>query len=295
MTATVSSDRISLSIERQALYVVATPIGNLADLSYRAVTLLGQMDMLLVEDSRTTRRLLEHYSIDVRLVALHEHNESQVLEGILSKLASEQLAVALVSDAGTPLIADPGFRLVRAAHAEKIPVLAVPGPCAAIAAMSIAGMPSDRFAFEGFLPPRKSARIRRLQLLRSETRTSIFYEAPHRILASITDMQAVFGDEREVTVGRELTKLHETLYRGPLGSVVETMLLDENAARGEIVIVLAGASDVDTDEAERKALEMIEILSRQMPTANAIKLAAEWTGLKRNLLYRLAHDDAVSR
>lgn len=293
MTATVSSERISLSIERPALYVVATPIGNLGDISYRAVKLLAQMDMLLVEDTRMTQRLLQHYSITARLVALHEHNEADVLGDILSNLVSERLAVALLSDAGTPLIADPGFRLVRAAHAEKVPVLAVPGPCAAIAALSIAGLPSDRFVFEGFLPPRKAARLRRLRLLRTEHRTLIFYEAPHRILASIDDMHSEFGSEREMAVAREITKLHETLYRGSLGSVAAAMRSDGNAARGEIVIALSGASDEEstTPDDEHKARQMIELLCRQMPKADAIKLVAEWTGLKRNRVYRLAHEE----
>ncbi len=247
------------------------------------------MDLLLVEDTRITQRLLHQYSITGRLVALHEHNESRILDQILSGIVSERQAVALLSDAGTPLIADPGFRLVCAAHAEKIPVFSVPGPCAAIAALSIAGLPSDRFVFEGFLPPRKSARLRRLTQLKTERRTMIFYEAPHRILATIDDMGAVFGSGRDIAVGREMTKRHETLYRGSLGSVTEAMRSDENAARGEIVIILSGANDVDTNEDERKAMEMVNMLSRQMPKADAIKLAAEWTGLKRNLVYRLAH------
>lgn len=289
MAATVSSEYISLSIERPALYVVATPIGNLGDITYRAVTLLRQMDLLLVEDTRITQRLLHQYSISGRLVTLHEHNESNILDQVLSNVISERQAVALISDAGTPLIADPGFRLVRAAHEKNISVFTVPGPCAAIAALSIAGLPSDRFVFEGFLPPRKSARLRRLAQLNTERRTMIFYEAPHRILAAISDMGAVFGSVRGVAVGREMTKRHETLYRGSLGSVTKAMQSDENAARGEIVIILSGANDVETNEDERKAMEMVDMLSRQMPKADAIKLAAEWTGLKRNLIYRLAH------
>ena len=247
------------------------------------------MDLLLVEDTRITQRLLHQYSISGRLVTLHEHNESNILDQVLSNVISERQAVALISDAGTPLIADPGFRLVRAAHEKNISVFTVPGPCAAIAALSIAGLPSDRFVFEGFLPPRKSARLRRLAQLNTERRTMIFYEAPHRILAAISDMGAVFGSVRGVAVGREMTKRHETLYRGSLGSVTKAMQSDENAARGEIVIILSGANDVETNEDERKAMEMVDMLSRQMPKADAIKLAAEWTGLKRNLIYRLAH------
>lgn len=247
------------------------------------------MDVLLVEDTRISQRLLQHYSITGRLVALHEHNETEIMDSVLSSLVGERSAVALLSDAGTPLIADPGYRLVCAAHAEKIPVRTIPGPCAAVAALSIAGLPSDRFAFEGFLPPRKASRVRRLQQLSNERRTLIFYEAPHRILAAIDDMCSVLGSAREVAVARELTKLHETLYRGSLGSVAAALQRDENAARGEIVIVLSGATEINTHDDERKAMEMIEILSRHIPTADAIKLAAQWTGLKRNSLYRMAH------
>ncbi len=291
MTATVSSGQISLSIERPALYIVAAPIGNLADISYRAVKLLAQVDLLLVEDKRVTQRLLQHYSIATRLVAIHEHNEADVSGDIISSIVSERLAVALLSDAGTPLIADPGFRLVRSAHAEKIPVLSVPGPCAAIAALSIAGLASDRFVFEGFLPARKAARLRSLNLLNVEHRTLIFFEAPHRILATLEDMISVFGNEREVAVAREITKLHETLYRGPLGLVNEAIRCDGNARRGEIVIILSGARDEDMITAgdEDKAMQMIALLCRQMPKADAIKLVSEWTGLRRNRLYGLAH------
>jgi len=285
----VSNPPLSLSIERPALYVVATPIGNLADISFRAVQLLSEMDLLLVEDTRITQRLLQHYSINRRVVALHEHNEKQISATVIQSLVADRLAVALLSDAGTPLIADPGFRIVCAAHEGNIPVRAVPGPCAAIAALSIAGIPSDRFVFEGFLPPRRAARTSRLQALSVESRTLIFYEAPHRILATMEDLCVVFGTTREVVVARELTKLHETLYRGPLGEVAGAMNSDPNAARGEIVIVLAGATQRDTSDDERRALEMIDILSRHVPKGEAIKLTAELTGLKRNRLYRLAH------
>jgi 16S rRNA (cytidine1402-2'-O)-methyltransferase len=289
MTA-VSSHALSLSIERPALYVVATPIGNLADISFRAVQLLSEVDLLLVEDTRITQRLLQHYSISRRLTALHEHNERQIVDTVIQSLVADRLAVALLSDAGTPLIADPGFRVVCAAHAHNVPVRTVPGPSAAVAALSIAGIPSDRFVFEGFLPARRAARTRRLQSLSVESRTLIFYEAPHRILATMEDLCTVFGTTREVVVARELTKLHETLYRGSLGAVASAMNSDANAARGEIVIVLAGATMLDTSDDERRAMEMIDILSRHVPKGEAIKLAAELTGLKRNRLYRLAHD-----
>ncbi len=290
MTATVSSHPLSLSIERPALYVVATPIGNLADISYRAIELLKEIDLLLVEDTRVTQRLLHRYSIKGRSIVLHDHNERGLIDTLLSRLINERLAVALLSDAGTPLIADPGYRLVGAVHEAKIPVRSLPGPCAAVAALSIAGIPSDRFVFEGFLPARQSARIRRLHSLAVEARTMIFYEAPHRIRATIQDLRAVFGDERHVAVARELTKLHETLYRGPLGAVADAMHADENAARGEIVIVLAGAVEHVTGEDERTAKQMVGVLSRHVSKSDAIKIAAELSGVTRNVLYRIVHD-----
>lgn len=290
MTATVSSHPPSLSIERPALYVVATPIGNLGDISYRTVKLLKEVDLLLAEDTRVTRRLLQHYAITCRSIALHEHNEMDLLDRVIGNLVDEGLAVALLSDAGTPLIADPGFRLVRAAHEHNVPVRVMPGPCAAVAALSVAGIASDRFVFEGFLPARKAARQRRLQSLTAEPRTLIFYEAPHRIIASMHDLCTVFGGTREVAVARELTKLHETLYRGSLASVVAMMNADPHAGRGEIVIVVAGAPERDTSDDERRAVAMIELLANHLPRGDAVRIAAECTGLKRNRLYRLAHE-----
>lgn len=292
MIATVSSHPLALSIERPALYVVATPIGNLADISYRAVTLLKEVDLLLVEDTRVTRRLLQHYSISGRLLPFHDHNEKETVDKVLSNLQEERHAVALLSDAGTPLVADPGYRLVRGAHEKRIPVYTVPGPCAVVAALSIAGIPTDKFVFEGFLPPRSAARKSLLSTLLRESRTLIFYEAPHRIIATMADLCEVFGLTREVAVARELTKLHETLYRGSLGSVASAMKADTNAARGEIVIVLAGATANQTRDEERLALQMVDGLCRQLPKADAIKLAAELTGVKRNHLYRLVHAPA---
>lgn len=287
--ATVSSPPLSLSIERPALYVIATPIGNLADMSHRAVALLDRVDLLLAEDTRVTQKLLQHYSIAKHSVSLNEHNETQSAQAIVSKIIDEKLAAALVSDAGTPLIADPGFRLVKAARDRAVPVFTVPGPCAAIAALSIAGLPSDRFIFEGFLPPKSAARRSRLEQFINERRTIIFYEAPHRILATMADLCAVMGREREVSVGRELTKLHETQYQGQLGSVTAAMQADVNASRGEIVIVLAGENNLDMGSDERKAIQMVEVLREHLSSNDAIKVAAQLSGVKRNRLYRLTH------
>lgn len=251
---------------------------------------MNAVDLLLVEDTRVTQRLLQHYSISCRSIPLHEHNEAEITARLLARLTEEGLAVALLSDAGTPLIADPGYRLVGAAQEAGIPVHPVPGPCAAIAALSIAGMATDRFAFEGFLPARSAARTRRLRSLVDEPRTLIFYEAPHRILATMEDLCAVFGDSRGVVVARELTKLHETVYRGALGAVAAAVRADPNAARGELVIVLAGATVRDSSEDEQRALHMVAVLSGHLRKAEAIKIAAEITGVKRNRLYRLALD-----
>ena len=289
MMATVSSPPVSLSIERPALYVVATPIGNLADLSHRAQALLASADLLLVEDTRVTQKLLLHYAITNQLVSLHEHNETRNANAILSRIVEENLGVALLSDAGTPLVADPGYRVVKAARDCGVPVYTLPGPCAAIAALSIAGIPSDRFVFEGFLPSRSAARRTQLAEFIHETRTVIFYEAPHRILATMEDLCDVVGGERDVSVGRELTKLHETQYQGHLRDVTTEIRNDPNAVRGEIVIVLGGTNLQQTDKEEHDALKMVAALRKHLSTREAIKVVVEITGVKRNRLYRLLH------
>lgn len=286
MTA-VSGEPISLSIERPALYVIATPIGNLSDVSYRAVATLKAVDLVLAEDTRVSLRLLQRYAITTPVRPLHDHNESEIADKVLARAREERLAIGLLTDAGTPLIADPGFRLVRAAHAANLGVYVVPGPCAAIAAVSIAGLPTDRFAFEGFLPPRTNARRKRLGDLSGDARTLVFYEAPHRLIECIDDFCATFGRDREVVIARELTKVHETLYRGPLGDVAEAISADPNAARGEIVIVVAGAPASEEHDNERRALHMIPVLTQHLSRAQAIKVAAEITGAKRNRLYAL--------
>lgn len=276
-----------MSIQRPALYVVATPIGNLGDVSYRAVALLGQVDLVLAEDTRVSRRLLDHYGISTAIKALHQHNEQMLSDGLASRIKSESLAVALVSDAGTPLVSDPGYWLVRHAHAHEIPVFAVPGPCAAVAALSISGLPSDRFTFEGFLPSKKQARATRLQELARSEATLVFYEAPHRIMETIAEMCRVFGGTREVALGRELTKLHETLYRGTLAMVEAAIAIDSNATRGEMVIIVAPAppDDAARDDATR-ILSLL--LAHHLPRREAVDLAIQLTGYPRNELYSLS-------
>lgn len=290
MTA-VSSDPPNLSIERPALYVVATPIGNLSDISFHAVAVLAAVDLLLVEDTRIARRLLQRYAIDVPTQVLHDHNERELSAAIVRRAREEQLAIALISDAGTPLVSDPGYRLVTAAIEGGVTVRTVPGASAVTAALSIAGLATDRFAFEGFLPARAGARSARLKALAAEPRTLIFYEAPHRILATIDDMRAAFGATRRVAVARELTKLHETVYRGSFASVAASMAADPNATRGEFVVIVEGAPASDASEAETAALAMVEVLSRYVSRGDAVKAAAEISGVKRNTLYRLSHAD----
>ncbi len=290
MTA-VSSDPPNLSIERPALYVVATPIGNLSDISFHAVAVLAAVDLLLVEDTRIARRLLQRYAIDAPTQVLHDHNERELSAAIVRRAREEQLAIALISDAGTPLVSDPGYRLVTAAIEGGVTVRTVPGASAVTAALSIAGLATDRFAFEGFLPARAGARSARLKALAAEPRTLIFYEAPHRILATIDDMRAAFGATRRVAVARELTKLHETVYRGSFASVAASMAADPNATRGEFVVIVEGAPASDASEAEIAALAMVEVLSRYVSRGDAVKAAAEISGVKRNTLYRLSHAD----
>lgn len=268
------------------LYIVATPIGNLADLSARARTVLQSADLIAVEDTRHSGRLLQEISTRAPLLSCHEHNEAQRTEVILSRV-QEGASVALVSDAGTPLISDPGFVLVREAHRRGLKVVPVPGPSALIAALSCAGLATDRFVFEGFLPAKAGARQRRLAELASETRTLVFYEAPHRILACVADLCDSFGTARDATLARELTKTYETLVHGTLQSLRDLLQRDENQQRGEIVLVVAGATRREQllDDAAEQTLR---ILLEELPLKQAASLAARLTGLKKNLLYDVA-------
>lgn len=265
------------------LWVVATPIGHLDDLSRRALDVLGQVTLIAAEDTRHTRPLLTHYGIDKPLTALHEHNEREVVDRLVARLAGGE-DVALVSDAGTPLISDPGFRLVRAARAAGIRVSPVPGACAAITALSAAGLPSDRFVFEGFLPGKATARRARLRELDSETRTLIFYESPHRITSSLADMRAAFGDDREAVLARELTKRFETFINEPLSTLCATVEADPDQQRGECVVLVTGrASPVDPKIVEGR--RVFDILRAELPPARAAKMAAAITGAPRKALY----------
>lgn len=270
------------------LYVVATPIGNLEDISARALRVLTEVALIAAEDTRHSARLLQHFGISTPLAACHEHNERDEGGRFIKRLVAGE-DVALISDAGTPLISDPGYHLVRQARAVGIRVVPLPGACALVAALSAAGLPSDRFIFEGFLPAKQVARRARLELLREEPRTLIFYEAPHRILDSLTDMEEVFGSERPAVLGRELTKTFETLKGLPLAELRAWVASDSNQQRGECVLVLGGWQVPQGEEAvDANALRVLRLLLAELPVKRAAAVAAEVTGVRKNVLYQLA-------
>ena len=281
------------SVQPGCLWVVATPIGHRDDLSARAIESLRAVAVIAAEDTRYSRPLLAHHNIVTPLIALHEYNERDAVEAIVRRLQSGE-DVALISDAGTPLISDPGFRLVRAARAAGIRCIPVPGACAAIAALSVAGLPSDRFVFEGFLPPKAAARRSRLQELAGESRTIIFYESSHRVAASLADMRDVFGADREAVLARELTKLFETVLGEPLAALVSRVVADPDQQRGEHVIVVAGRGE----EADAKLAEgqrVFAILREELPPAKAAKLAAAISGASRKELYEAGNGERGTR
>ena len=273
------------------LYVVATPIGNLADLSPRARETLESCAVIAAEDTRHTGSLLKHFGIRTPLVSLHDHNEGQRAPELIGRLV-HGASIALVSDAGTPAISDPGYDLVRAAAAARIEVVTIPGPCAAVAALSIGGLPTDRFCFEGFLPARGSARRARLGALVSEARTLVFYESPHRVVETLEDCVAAFGAERPAVVARELTKLHETTYRGTLGELCARSAADADVARGEIVLLVGGApvrEEAGGEDGHGGALDRaLTVLMLELPLKQAAGLAAKITGARDNEAYKRA-------
>ncbi len=266
------------------LWVVATPIGNLEDFSHRAQAVLQSVDLIAAEDTRHSQPLLARYGITTRTLALHDHNEQAASERLV-ELLSSGTTIALISDAGTPLVSDPGFRLVRAARAAGIAVSPVPGPCAAVAALSIAGLPSDRFVFEGFLPAKTTPRQARLVELCTETRTLIFYESSHRIVDAIVDIAAIFGAQRQAVVGRELTKLYETVLDGTLADLLQRVQSEANQQRGEFVLVVAGAPESEAEENLAEGRRVFDILRAELPPSQAAKLAAAITGASRKRLY----------
>jgi len=268
------------------LFVVATPIGNLDDVSARALEVLASVDVVLAEDTRHTAKLLERHRVRARSVSLHDHNEDRVAPDLVARMAAGE-SMALVCDAGTPLVSDPGYRLVRLTREGGVRVSPVPGPSALIAALSVAGLPTDRFAFEGFLPARAGARRRRLVDLAAETRTLVFYEAPHRVVATVADLAAAFGGEREAVLARELTKRFETVHGGSLAALPAWLAERPERLRGEFVIVVAGAAPrAASDRLDDADQHVLAVLADALPAREAAALAARITGQARNRLYR---------
>lgn len=269
------------------LFVVATPIGHLGDLTERARTVLSAVSLIAVEDSRRTAPLVASLGVSVPLVPYHEHNGEARTPQLLARLQAGD-DIALVSDAGTPLIADPGYRLVRAARAEGIAVVPVPGASAVMAALSVAGLPTDRFTFRGFLPAKAGARRRALEALASLEETQVFFEAPHRIVAMLEDAAATFGPEREAYVGRELTKRYESHYRGSLGQLLAAAREEALPARGEFVVVLAGAPEAATAAPALKEDHVLRLLLEELPPARAARVAAALLAMPKKPLYQRA-------
>lgn len=274
-----------MSIIPGALYVVATPIGNLGDFSARAIEVLGQVARIAAEDTRHSAPLLHRHGIATPLLSLHEHNERARVAQLIEELRGGA-AIGLISDAGTPLISDPGFHLVRAARASGIRIIPIPGACALITALSAAGLPTDRFVFEGFLPAKSAARRAHLEALRTETRTLAFYESSHRIVETLEDMAAIFGASRPAVLARELTKTFETIRDGSLAELQEFVTGDANQQKGEFVVLVQGAEDEPQDQAE--ATRVLSILLEALPVKQAAALAERITGVKKNELYKLA-------
>lgn len=266
------------------LYVVATPIGNLGDMVPRAVETLQTVALIAAEDTRHSSRLLSHFDIKTPCIAYHDHSDEQRTEQLIARMRAGD-SIALISDAGTPLVSDPGYRLVRSARQAGIQVVPVPGACAMIAALSAAGLPSDRFAFEGFLPAKQVARCTQLQSLAADPRTLIFYEAPHRILETLQDMAQVFGPEREVVMARELTKTFETIKGDKVADLATWVAGDTNQQRGEIVLLVHGAPKPESEAMTPAQMHTMKVLLEELPVKQAASLGAKLTGLKKNFLY----------
>jgi len=273
------------------LYVVATPIGNLDDITLRALNVLADVELIAAEDTRHTRKLLNRHGIGRPLVSLQEHNEERQAVLLTGRLRDGD-SIALVSDAGTPLLSDPGYRFVRQAAEAGIEVVTVPGPSAITAALSISGLPTDRFTFEGFLPSKQAARQKRLSSLKSETRTMVFFESSHRIAESLSDLESAFGADRPLALCREMTKQFETVLRGPLETVCGRVRSDRDQRKGEFVLVVGGCRSAGDDETE-KALLLARALLENLPASQAARVAAQLHGVSRREVYQaLIRDDS---
>lgn len=276
------------------LYVVATPIGNLEDLGGRAARILADVDLILVEDTRHSIKLLRHFGITTHMQSLHDFNERDMAAGIVARLHRGE-TMALISDAGTPLISDPGFKLVGSAIAAGICVVPIPGPSAVITALSVAGLPTNRFVFEGFVPEQRSARKKLLESLTYEKRTIVLFEAPHRIVAFLEAAADSFGNDRAVVLARELTKKFETIYRGRLGDVLDQIRGEEAAQKGEYVVIISGNQGQYEDNQQETTRILGVLLAHSLPVRTAAALAAEITGAKKNSLYKQALELAKER
>lgn len=275
---------------QNALYIVATPIGNLADITLRAIDVLRSVSVIAAEDTRHSAKLLQYHDIATPLISYHDHGGEAQVSRILAKL-SEGGAVALISDAGTPLISDPGYRLVNAVREQGFDVVPVPGPCAFISAISASGLPSDRIAFEGFPPAKAQARRQVFEHLSKDHRTLVFYESTHRILACLQDMAEVFGADREICVARELSKTYETFLRGSITTVLNKMESDTNQQKGEFVVLVRGAVEENTEEGiSEEAQKLLSVLCQELPVKQAASLTAKVTGEKKNKCYQWALD-----
>jgi 16S rRNA (cytidine1402-2'-O)-methyltransferase len=280
-----------VSIKKGSLYVVATPIGNLQDFSLRAQSVLREVDLIAAEDTRHSRHLLNHFGITTPLQSLHEHNE-RIKSRVLLQRLHDGDSIALISDAGTPLISDPGYYLIQAAHAAQVTVVPIPGANALISALSVAGFPADRFIFEGFLPAKSAARLRHLEKLSIESRTLVFYEAPHRIFDCLNDMVQLFGEMREAVLAKELTKLFETIYRDTLGGILNWLKTrDSLQQKGEFVIVVQGAPEPDNHLIDSETKRIFQLLRQELPLKQAAKLTGKITGVSKNVLYQFGLEE----
>tara|TARA_B100000959_G_C14960905_1_gene615737 strand:+ start:1300 stop:2151 length:852 start_codon:yes stop_codon:yes gene_type:complete len=278
----------SVSEQSASLYIVATPIGNLQDVSARAIEVLQAVDLIAAEDTRHSAVLLQHFDIRTPVKPYHDFSNDAQAEKLLEKVKQGQ-SVALISDAGTPLISDPGYKLVRLARAKGITVTPIPGASSVIAAISVAGLASDRFVFEGFLPAKSAARQKQLDSLVAETRTLVFFESPHRIVASLQDFLLVFGKDRQIFIAREMTKKFETFNLASLEKSVEWVERDTNQQRGEFVLVLEGADPRNSDVLiQQRAMEIVSLLQAEMPLKKAVTIAAQISGARKNALYKAA-------
>lgn len=267
------------------LYIVATPIGNLEDITLRAINTLKQVDLIAAEDTRHSGLLLQHLTIKAKLFALHDHNEQEKSQLLIEKLKSG-LSIALISDAGTPLINDPGYHLVKACRENNINVVPIPGACAAIAALSASGLPSDKFSYEGFLPAKTKARQDYLTTLLDEPRTMIFYESTHRLLDTLQDMQTIWGSDKQIVLAKELTKTWETIVNFSILDLINWLQEDSNRQKGEFVLIVEG-NNKTADAIDPKAINTLKLLLKELPLKKAAAITAEIYGLKKNQLYQL--------